>query len=78
MAENLVISTDKRRRGAFRVPAGGAAFSAAGRANNAGELSTKDFTARDKAHVWDSAFHAERGCLSADPPRHPAPAVRPH
>jgi hypothetical protein len=30
--------------------------------------------ANDMAHLWESAFHAERGCLSGGiSPRHPAP-----
>ena len=33
--------------------------------------------AKDKAHLWESAFHAERGCLSGGiSPRHPAQLPR--
>lgn len=39
------------------------------RAKAAGKAAMKDM-----AHLWESAFHAERGCLSCGPPlKHTSP-----
>ena len=65
MADHAAFSTSKRRKGALRAGAGSRGFSAA-----AG-FGGKRFPANDKVPLLETAFHAERGCLSvANMPRH--------
>jgi hypothetical protein len=70
MADHAAFSDSKRRKGALKTPAGSRGFSAA-----AG-FGGKRFPANNKVPVWETAFHAERGCLSvANMPRQAAPGM---
>jgi hypothetical protein len=72
MADQAAFSPSKRRKGMLKAAAGSRSFSAGA------AFGGKVFAAKDKAaQMWDTAFQAERGCLSAaNMPRQLTPGMQ--
>lgn len=70
MAEKLALYPYKQDNNAFTHPTGLSGFATTARTKAKVQLA-----GRDNSHFCDSAFLAERGCLSQErAPRHPAAA----
>jgi len=74
MADRPAFSASSRRgQSKFNALARDGGSAAAGRSKAKAGFGAKVFAAKDNVHLWDTAFHAERGCLSAaNMPGHPA------